>query len=109
MKVVVRHEPATSENAPEDTCVWAIGDDGETIATAYLKEGEQVDIEVATEVKGDAEQGQIVDPSLTFGEVGPIPVPPGEEKAQADAGSLGGVDAETDQKADERGGTSPIN
>lgn len=104
MKIVVRHEVGT-EDGSQTTCVWSIGDDGETIDTVYLDGGQQVDIEVATEVKGDAEQGQIVDPTLTFGEVGPIAVPPGEEKSQP----VAGISSDTDQKADERGGTSPIN
>lgn len=69
MKVVVRHEGA-SEQEVEQTCVWVVGDDGETISTEYLKPGEQVDLTVSGEATIDAE----------FGTVGPIAAPPEDEE-----------------------------
>jgi hypothetical protein len=99
VKIVVRQEESTLDGS-QTTCVWSIGDDGETLDTVYLDGGQQVDIEIGTEVKGDAEQGQVVDPSVTFGEVGPIAVPSSDEKAQP----VAGISSDTDQKAGERPG-----
>lgn len=67
MKIVIRHEPAGSQgNEDSQTCVWTIGDDGETQATEYLKEGEQVDLDVNLQ---EAVQ------SVEVGTVGPIATP----------------------------------
>lgn len=46
MKITIRHEPPTAENAPGQTCVWIIGDDGETTQTEYLEPGQQTEIAV---------------------------------------------------------------
>lgn len=67
MKINVRHEPATAADEPpgseateERTCVWIVGDDGETQNTAYPKPGEQVTIDVTTT------------PAVTAAEMGPV-------------------------------------
>lgn len=70
MKIVVRHEGATDQEV-EQTCVWVVGDDGETTGTEYLKPGEQVDLTVSGEATFDSE----------FGPVGPIGVPDDEGDA----------------------------
>lgn len=57
IQVKMRHEPATeagepegSDATPEQTCVWVV--DGETTtATAYLKAGEAVTINVAAQAE----------------------------------------------------------
>lgn len=67
MKINIRHEAATPENGSDvdQTCVWVVGDDGETVSTAYLVEGEQVGIEV----------GATASIQTATGEVGPIAPP----------------------------------
>lgn len=60
MKITIRHEPASSANAPNETCVWIVGDDGETTQTEYLKEGEQTEIELT--------------PTLTVAATPPLPI-----------------------------------
>lgn len=96
VKITVRHETDSSTNAPGEACVWLVGDDGEAVQTEYLKAGESVDIEIATQVKGSEEEGQIVTPTVTFGQV--VPDASGET-----AGAVPG-DPEFDQKADQRSG-----
>lgn len=90
MKIVVRHEGASDQEV-EQTCVWIVGDDGETtLGTEYLKPGEQVDVTVGGVASIDAE----------FGTVGPIgtldvdepegdepPAPEGNTGANAGGGS----------------------
>lgn len=74
MKINVRNEPATaadepagSEATPARTCVWVVGDDGETQSTAYPQPGEEVSIEI-----GFIQASQ----SASVGEVRPIEPPP---------------------------------
>lgn len=101
MKIIVQHQAAVEgEGSPEQTCVWIVGDDGETLpysesnptdgeGTAYLKPGQEVTIEIATEVKGSVDEGQIVTPTATMGDI---------------VGNEAPVDPAVDQKADERPG-----
>lgn len=69
MKVNVQHIPATkpgedspegAEATPEQSCVWVVGDDGETISTEYLKVGEQVSIEIGATASISTATGEVV-------------------------------------------------
>lgn len=110
MKITVQHQAAIEgENPqPEQTCVWIVGDDGETLpysesnptdgeGTAYLKPGQEVTIEIATEVKGSADEGQVVTPTATMGDIIGNEAPVSGTTAAAVPG-----DPEVDQKAGER-------
>lgn len=76
MKIMVKQEADT-------TCAWIVGEDGETYpdasdpgggaeGTAYLKDGQQVEIEVEIAAVG-TEDGQTNYPKATMGEVIEIP------------------------------------
>jgi hypothetical protein len=75
VKIIIRQEAGT-------TCAWIVGEDGETLphsesnptdgdGTAYLKDGEQVEIDIEIAAVG-TEDGQDNYPKATLGEVGPI-------------------------------------
>lgn len=110
MKIIVQHQAAVEgEGSPEQTCVWIVGDDGETLpysesnptageGTAYLKPGQEVTIEIATEVKGSVDEGQIVTPIATMGDI------VGNEAPVSGTTTDSTVDPDLDQKADERPG-----
>lgn len=85
MKINVRHESAQevaeeTQSHPARTCVWIVGDDGETQDTAYLEPGQALPIEIEIDAVVDA---------YTFGPVGPIEVPVAAEEAQAAEGGEG--------------------
>lgn len=51
MKINIRQEAATPAGEPEGSegtkdrsCIWVVGDDGETVSTTYLDPGQQVSI-----------------------------------------------------------------
>ncbi len=85
MKIVVRHE-GLSDQEVEQTCVWVVGDDGETVSTEYLKPGEQVDIQIGASARVET----------ATGEVGPIATPEAEAAEE--------VKPDEDQKVGERPG-----
>jgi hypothetical protein len=91
MKIVVRHEGATDQEV-EQTCVWIVGDDGETVGTEYLKPGEQVDVDVSGTASIEA----------SFCEVGPINAPAEEPPASDPPAPSGDQSASTS----DGGGTS---
>lgn len=74
MKINVRHEGATDQEV-EQTCVWVVGDDGETVSTSYLKPGEKVGIEI----------GGTASIQSATGEVEPIAAPEVEPAAEEPA------------------------
>lgn len=101
MKIVVRHEGASAQEV-EQTCVWIVGDDGETIGTEYLKPGQQVDVDVSGSAAIDA----------SFCEPGPIgapDVPADEPPAPEDPPAPGDQSASTsgDGGTSDGGGDTP--
>jgi hypothetical protein len=104
VKIIIKQEADT-------TCAWIVGEDGETLpysetnptdgdGTAYLKSGQQVEIDVEIAARA-TEDGQDNYPKATMSEVTEIPAT-GET-----AGAVPGnppVDPDVDQKAGERPG-----
>lgn len=103
MKIIIKQEADT-------TCAWIVGEDGETLpysetnptegdGTAYLKSGQQVEIDVEIAARATAD-GQDNYPKAKMGEVTEIPA-----SGEVAAGPVGGeVDPNVDQKAGERPG-----
>jgi hypothetical protein len=101
VKIIIKQEADT-------TCAWIVGEDGETLpysesnptdgeGTAYLKDGQQVEINVEIAAKA-TEDGQDNYPKATMGDVIEIPTATG-----VTAGATPG-DPEVDQKEGERPG-----
>lgn len=58
MHINVRQE--VGDDGSHTTCVWVVGDDGETQKTSYLKDGEQVAVEVGfTQASQAAAVGEV--------------------------------------------------
>lgn len=78
MHINVRQE--VGDDGSHTTCVWVVGDDGETQKTSYLKDGEQVSVEVGfTQASQSASVGE-VEP---FGNDPAQPSPPPTEPPPA--------------------------
>lgn len=89
MKINIRQDPprpATEQDgiaAPAQSCVWIVGDDGETRETAYLTEGQELTIETAPGSE-----------NYTFGPVVQAEPPAEAASTEEPDGSLGGGEVE---------------
>lgn len=99
MKIIVQHQAAIEGENPqaEQTCVWIVGDDGETLdeGTSYLKAGQEVELDAEVEVVGQPDGEQLNRVKIKLGDVGPLQNATITEREAK-------VDPDIDQKADER-------